>query len=150
MTREQKFLLGALLGIVAAFLIGFGWQYSRARSFEHQLDNVTQDYTFKRLEATLAAATIEAQRANYELARRHASDFFTGLQEALPGAPVEKRTALQRISAQRDIIITAASRADSQTASMLEQLYGTYRVTFGGMPVTPTPAPAQPATTTTQ
>jgi hypothetical protein len=149
MTREQKILLGALIGIVAAFLIGFGWQYSRARSFENRLDDVTQDYTFKRLEATLAAATIEAQRGNYELARRHASDFFTGLQDALPGAPENARTTLQRISTQRDAIITAASRSDPQTASVLEQLYGSYRVAFGGLPVAPTPAPAAPPATTT-
>ena len=149
MTREQKILLGALIGIVAAFLIGFGWQYTRARSFENQLDSVTQDFTFKRLEATLAAATIEAQRANYELARRHASDFFTGLQEALPDAPDNTRPTLQRINTQRDAIITAASRSDPQTASLLEQLYGSYRVTFGGLPVAPTPSPAPAATTST-
>ncbi len=149
MTREQNFLLGGLVGIVVAFLVGFGWQYTRARSFESRLDGVTQDLTFKRLEATLAAATIEAQRGNYELARRSSSDFFTGLQEAMPRAPEDQRLPLERIAAQRDLIITAASRADPQTAAMLGQLYGTYRVAFGGLPVTPTPAPPQPATTTT-
>lgn len=152
MTREQKFVLGGLIGILAAFLIGFGWQYSRARSFESRLDTVTQDYTFKRLEATLAAATIEAQRGNYELARRTSSDFFTALQEAMPRAPEDQRLPLERIAAQRDVIITAASRSDPQVASMLGQLYGTYRVAFGGLPVTPQPAPAaaQPSTTTSQ
>jgi hypothetical protein len=149
MTREQKILLGAFIGIVAAFLIGFGWQYSRARSFENRLADVTRDYTFKRLEATLAAATIEAQRGNYELARRHSSDFFTALQDALPDAPDNARATLQRISTQRDAIITATSRSDTQAASILEQLYGSYRVAFGGVPVAPTPAPAPPTTTTT-
>lgn len=150
MTREQKFLLTALIGVIAAFLIGFGWQYARARSFENQLAEVRQDFTFKQLEARLAAATIEAQRGNYELARRHASDFFTGLQEALPDAPAAARGNLERIAAQRDAIITAASRSDPQTASLLEQLYGTYRVTFGGLPVTPMPGPAPAETTTAQ
>lgn len=153
MTRESKLVLGGLIGIVLAFLVGFGWQYTRARAAEKNLDGVTHELTFKRLEATLAAATVEADRGNYEIARRLSSDFFTGLQDALPKAQGEQRMVLERIAAQRDAIITAASRSDVQTASLLGQLYSTYRVTFGGLPVTPQPGAAQPpapATTTSQ
>jgi hypothetical protein len=153
MTREQKFALYALLGIVLAFLIGFGWQYTRARDFENRLAQSEKALTFKKLESTLAAAIIEADRGNYEIARQLSSDFFTDLQANLSRAPQEHQQELTAISGQRDVIITAASRADPQTGSLLAQLYSTYRVAFGDAPVTPragaAPAPA-PTTTTTQ
>jgi len=152
MTREQRILLGGIVFTVLAFLIGFGWQYTRARSLHDQLQQTNQQLTFKELEATLAAATIEASRGNYEISRQLASRFFTRLQTDIQKAPEDKQTALRAISNQRDVIITAASRSDPQTPSLLGQLYGTYRVTFGDTPVTPQPAPVQPlpapATTT--
>ena len=151
MTREQKIILGAVIAAVAAFLIGFGWQYSKARGLQQQLDQTSVDLTFKRLEATLAAATIEADRGNYEIARQLASDFFTGLQSEMDRAPEERRAELQRILSLRDGVITAASRSDPQTGSLLAQLYFTYRVASGDTPVaspaTPAPAAAPPTTT---
>lgn len=152
MTREQKILLGSVIATLAAFLIGFGWQYTRANDLQDQLDRMSVEFTFKRLEATLAAATIEADRGNYEIARQLSSDFFTGLQAAIDKAPEAQRPELQRISSQRDATITAASRADPQTGSLLGQLYSTYRVAFGLTPVVPQPAPAAtpPASTTSQ
>jgi hypothetical protein len=150
MTREQRILLGGIIMTVVAFLIGFGWQYTRARALDGDLDRVTHEFTFKRLEADLGAATIEAYRGNYEIARQIASNFFTGLQDALPRAPEDKRTELNAILAQRDVIITAASRSDPQTPSLLGQLYSTYRVAFGAAPVAPQPAPVNVPATTTQ
>jgi hypothetical protein len=151
MTREQKFVLGGVIAVLAAFLIGFGWQFTRARNFERQLQQSNYELTFKRLEATLAAATIEADRRNYEIARQLASEFFTGLQRDMARAPQDRHMELQRISGQRDAIITAASRSDPQTGSLLAQLYSTDRVAFGDNPVSVQPAPVRtPTTTTTQ
>jgi hypothetical protein len=149
MTREQKILLGGVIATVAAFLLGFGWQYTRAAGLDKQLTATSTDLTFEHLESTLAAATIEAYRGNYEISRQLASDFFTNLQSDISRAPEAHRSELQAISNQRDAIITAASRSDPQTASLLGQLYNTYRVAFGNAPVTPRPAPVPPATTTT-
>ena len=103
------------------------------------------------LESTLAAAIIEADRGNFEIARKLASDFFTGLQADMSRAPQEHQQELTAIAGQRDVIITAASRSDPQTGSLLAQLYSTYRVTFGDTPVTPTagPGPAPAPTSTT-
>ena len=150
MTREQRILVGGVIMTVVAFLIGFGWQYMRVRTLDGDLTEVTEQFTFKRLEATLGAATIEAYRGNYELSRQLASNFFTGLQDGIQRAPEDKRTELNAIMRQRDVIITAASRSDPQTASLMGQLYSTYRVAFGDAPVTPQPAPVPrvPATTT--
>ena len=150
MTREGRIALTGVIATVLAFAIGFGWQYTRARGLQQQLDVASTDLAFERLEATLAAATIEADRNNYEIARQLASDFFTGLQNEMQRAPEEKQPELQRILSLRDGVITAASRSDSQTGSLLAQLYSTYRVAFGDSPVTLQPAPQnQPAPSTT-
>lgn len=156
MTREQRILLGGVIMTIVAFLIGFGWQYTRARALDSDLQVSNEQLTFKRHEATLAAATIEAYRGNYEISRQLASRFFTGLQTDVGRAPEDKQMQLRAINNQRDAIITAASRSDPQTASLLGQLYSTYRVAFGESPVPaqpgpgpgPGPAPAPPATTT--
>lgn len=150
MTREQRVLVGGIAMVVVAFLIGFGWQFTRARALDEELSRTTTTLTFKNLEATLAAATIEAFRGNYEIARQLASQFFTALQNDMEQAPADKRTELNAILGQRDVIITAASRADPQTASLLGQLYSTYRVAFGEAPVTPQAAPATVPATTSQ
>ena len=147
MTREQKIILSAVITTMAAFLIGFGWQYSRAHQLENQLETTTADLTFKRLEAKLAAATIEADRGNYEIARQLASEFFTGLQGQLPQVPEDKQQELSVIASHRDAVITAASRSDPQSGSLLAQLYNTYRVAFGEAPVAAQPAPAPPTVT---
>ncbi len=155
MTREQKIGMTGAIATVLAFLIGFGWQYTKARSLQQDLDATRIELTFERLEANLAAATIEADRGNFEIARQLSSDFFTQLQADMSRAPEERRAELGRILAQRDAIITAASRSDPQTGSLLSQLYSTYRVAFGDSPVPPQPAPipvpspgSVPATTT--
>jgi hypothetical protein len=151
MTREQKIALIGVLATVLAFLIGFGWQFSRARALQENLDTANVELTFKRLEAKLAAGTIEADRGNYEIARQLASEFFTGLQTDLERAPEQRQPELRRILAQRDVVITAASRSDPQSGSLMAQLYNTYRVAFGDAPVSaqPAPVPAPVPTTTT-
>jgi hypothetical protein len=151
MTREQKLMLFAVAGIVVAFLIGFVWQNTRARDFERRLEVANTDLTFERLETRLAAALIEADRGNYEISRQLASDFFTGLQNDIKRAPVETQQQLHVIAGHRDAIITAASRSDPQTASLIGQLYNTFRIAFGDAPVTPPRAsPAPRSSTTTQ
>jgi hypothetical protein len=149
MNREQKLTAFAIAGIVIAFLIGFVWQNMRARDFERRLEVANTDLTFERLESKLAAALIEANRGNYEISRQLASEFFTGLQNDVKRAPTDAQQALNAIAGHRDAIITAASRSDPQTASLIAQLYNTFRVTFGDAPVAPPGAAPAPATSTT-
>ena len=43
MTREQRILLGGVIMTIVAFLIGFGWQYTRARALDSDLQGSGTD-----------------------------------------------------------------------------------------------------------
>jgi hypothetical protein len=151
MRDTQRVVLGVVIAAVVAFAIGGGWQFSKARAYRGelettraQLDTARYELTFRRLEATLGTATIEAQRGNHESARRLASDFFSGLQTAIEEAPVSAQPALQQIQAQRDAMITELSRANLESGGLLAAIFDRYRAAMGE-PVGPIPAPsAQP------
>ncbi len=150
MTRTKQWLLVAG-GIVVAFLVGFGWQFVRAHSLSTRLDQAERQLTFQRLEATLGAATIEAQRGAFETSRRLASDFFTNLQGSVEQAPDSTRAALQQILQRRDEIITDLSRNDAQAATALSGMFVQYRSAVGEAPsgsAGTEPATSAPASTT--
>jgi hypothetical protein len=145
MTHQHRLIAAAIAALIIGFAIGALWQYTSARSYARQLDTTRHDLTFQSLEATLGAATIEAQRGSYEIARQLASDFFSGLQQELGAAATPQRQQeFQEILRQRDSMITALSRSDPQSGSMLAQLFMRYRIAMGE-PVGPgavSPAPA--------
>lgn len=151
MTRGRKTLL-VTVGIVLAFLVGFGWQFARAHSLQGQLDKTQRELTFQRLQATLGAATIEAQRGGFEPARQLASDFFSNLQGAVDQAPEAGRSQLQDILGQRDAVITELSRSDVQSGAVLARMFVQYRSAVASGPNSPIapPAAAPAAATTTQ
>lgn len=106
----------ALLGFFAGFLL----QYAQVNRARQQVADASAALQAARLEATLSAAVIEAQSGRFEVARQHASDFYTGLQRRLlpviDGAPqAEVRTML----AERDSIITALARNDPASPGTL-------------------------------
>jgi hypothetical protein len=154
MTDTQRVVLGAAVAAIAGFAIGAGWQYSSAKNYRSDLestrivlDSTHHELTYQRLEATLGAATIEAQRGNHESARRLASDFFTTLQAEFETAPPQAQPALRRILDQRDSIITELSRARLESGGVLAELFAEYRTALGE-PVGPIPVEAdvrQPA-----
>jgi len=159
--RKGLFVAG---GVVLAFLVGFGWQFTRAHSLQNQLDQAQRELTFQRMEATLGAATIEAQRNGFEPARQLASDFFTRLQAAAAQAPSAGQPQLQQILSQRDQVITQLSRGDAQAGPILADLFVRYRVAIGesanappggtepgarGAPAAPSTPPALPANPST-
>lgn len=158
MTDTQRIVLGAALAAVVGFAIGAGWQYSSARSYRNdlettraELDSTRHELTYQRLEATLGAATIEAQRGNHESARRLASDFFTSLQAEITSAPAAAQPALRQILDQRDVMITELSRASLDTGGRLAETFAQFRTAIGE-PVGPIPPPSatpqqQPLTT---
>lgn len=158
MTDTQRVVLGAALAAVVGFAIGAGWQYSSVRSFRNdlettraELDSTRHELTYQRLEATLGAATIEAQRGNHESARRLASDFFTSLQAEITSAPADAQPALRQILDQRDVMITELSRASLDTGGRLAETFAQFRTAIGE-PVGPIPPPSatpqqQPLTT---
>jgi hypothetical protein len=138
MTDTQRVVLGVAVAAIAGFAIGAGWQYSSASAYRSdldstriELDSTRHELTYQRLEATLGAATIEAQRGNHESARRLASDFFTTLQAEIETANPEAQPALRRILNQRDSIITELSRARLESGGVLAELFAEYRTALG-------------------
>lgn len=131
MTPRQKTILIAAAAALVGFAIGALWQWTSARAYAGRFAVTEREYTFQRLEATLGAATIEAQRGGYEIARQLASEFFTGLQQNIDRAEPAQLAVLREILAQRDAMITALSRSDPQSGSMLAQLFVRYRVARG-------------------
>jgi len=135
----------ALIAAVVGFLIGFGWQFMRARDLSRQLDVAQAEALWSGLEATLGAATIEAMRGGFEPARQQASSFFSGLQASIDRAPTTATASLQQILSERDETITALSRSDPQAPSVLAQMLNRYRSALGRTvpsetaPVTPPP-----------
>jgi hypothetical protein len=115
------------IAVVAAFIIGFAWQGIRANQLDGRLGDTRQALTLHQLEGSLAAATLESQRDSYEIARQHASDFFTGLQGATEDAPSGVRAELEAMAGQRDQIITMLSRGDPAAADILSGMYSRYR-----------------------
>jgi hypothetical protein len=141
MTRVQWVLVSAL-AVVFAFALGFGWQYGRAASAQDELRQARQELTFKRLEATLAAAAIQAQHGSYETARTLASDFYGGLQRHIGAAPADARPELEDILARRDDVITILSREQPQGPEVLAGLAARFRGLLGGdIGVAPPPVP---------
>lgn len=147
MSNQQRTILVAAVAAIVGFGIGALWQYTSARSYAQRLNTVETDYTFQRLEATLGAATIEAQRGSFEIARQLASDFFTDLQAAANRAPEGQQQVVRDMLQNRDAMITALSRSDEQSGSMLAQLFIRFRIARGE-PVGPdgrtAPAPGLP------
>jgi hypothetical protein len=130
-TEGRRHILIVIGVAIGAFLIGAGWQYLSARRLSERLTIVEREAAFNTLAGTLAAATIDAQQGSYEIARQHASDFFTRLQAEIGRATSEQEPSLQEILAQRDATITALSRADPQAGPMLERLFTRFRLGIG-------------------
>lgn len=108
--------LAAILGLITGVLL----QYAQLDRTRQQVADVAAALQAARLEATLSGAVIEAQGGRFEVARQHASEFYTGLQRRLlpvvVGAPqAEVRTML----AGRDSIITSLARNDPASPGTL-------------------------------
>jgi hypothetical protein len=141
MTAQQRIILAAVFTGIVGFALGSLWQYTSVRDLTTRLEATQHDLDFQRLEATLGAATIEAQRGSYEIARQLASSFFGGLQQQIGAARGERQEAFHEILQHRDAMITALSRSDPQSGPMLAQLFVRYRIAMGE-PVGPDPGAA--------
>lgn len=136
--NKPKWIALAVAALIAAFLVGFLPQWSRARGLEAELETtraaleaelaeVRWELELARLEGRLGAALAESQRSNYERARQLMAGFFADLQPRVervqdPAA----REALQSILAERDEIITLLSRAEPEATQRLMLLYTRY------------------------
>ncbi|HVF86723.1 MAG TPA: hypothetical protein VM866_03995 [Pyrinomonadaceae bacterium] len=130
-------LISYALVFLIAFLIGFIPMWLRSRESANSLAESQRALGLLRLEHTLAAATIDARRGDYEPARQSASSFFTSLRAETDKGDVSVLTPAQRnaaptLLAQRDEIITLLARSDPASADRLLDLYTSYRKVMNG------------------
>jgi len=147
MREGTRFWLIVAAAVLVAFLTGYVWQRMRANDVADRLDDTRQELELARMESTLGAAAIEAMTGSFEIARQHASSFFTELQGSLESVPPDARQTMSQLLSRRDDLITALSRNDVQAGPQLAQMFRSYRAALGE-PVGPTqgilPAPMTP------
>lgn len=124
-----SFYTALLLG---AFLFGFVPIWLKSRQCSRNLSEAERQLNLVRTKNALVSAIIDVRRGDYELARQATSDFFTFLQPEINGgnhvalSPAQ-REGVQRLSIQRDEIITLLARSDPAAEDRLSDLYGLYR-----------------------
>lgn len=126
-----KGVLWAVLAVVVAFLIGFGWQWYEARTVRDDLARTEQDLRVERLRVHLAEAALAANAGDYEEARGLMSDLFTRLQEQEATLSPELSRVANDILARRDEVITGLSRANPEYAGVLYRMVGDFTTAAG-------------------
>lgn len=126
---QRILIYGGVLFLV--FLIGFVPMWLKARGYASELAIARHELSVTRLQNTLASATIDARRGDYEPARQAASNFFTSLSaEADKGADSaltdSQKQGIQPLFAGRDEVITLLARSDPASADRLSDLYTSY------------------------
>lgn len=126
---QRILIYGGVLFIV--FLIGFLPMWLKARGYAAELAIARHELSATRLQNTLASATIDARRGDYEPARQAASNFFTSLRAEVDKGADSALTDSQKQSVQplfsgRDEIITLLARSDPASADRLSDLYTSY------------------------
>ena len=136
MDRSRLFAIAAGIAL-AAFLLGFLPQWSRANGLRGQLQTTRQtlqstrhDLRMARVEGHVGAALVEAQRSNYEQARQRMTEVYATLQSAAPGLQGAQRSEVDAILAQRDEIVTLLARAAPQSRERLMLIYTRYHNAF--------------------
>lgn len=122
----KRLLLLAGVALIT-FIIGAGWQYMRAERIEDTLARTDRQLAFARLEARLGAATLEAQRGSYGVARSLSSDFYNGLQRHIESTPDAARRHFTEVLDRRDDVIGGLSASDPNTARLLADLFLQWR-----------------------
>jgi hypothetical protein len=117
--------------LLAVFLLGFIPMWLKARERANSLAEAEHQIVLLRMQNSLASATIEARRGEYEPARQATSQFFTSLRAEIDKQDGSNLTQAQKDGAQtlfagRDEIITLLARSDPASADRLSDLYVAY------------------------
>jgi hypothetical protein len=123
--------------MLVAFLLGFVPMWLKARESGNKLAAAERTLGLAQMQNNLAAAVIDARRAEYEPARQAASQFYTSLQAEIGKGDDStltpaQRTAAQALFAGRDDIITRLARSDPAAAEQLSEVYIAYRKLLNG------------------
>ncbi len=132
----QRILISAAV-LLIVFLIGFVPMWVKARGCAGELATAQRELSLARLQNSLASATIDARRGEYEPARQAASNFFTSLRveadKATDSALTDpQKQNIQPLFAARDEVITLLARSDPASADRLSDLYASYRKVMSG------------------
>lgn len=141
---DRNRLIAIAAGIaLAAFLLGFLPQWSRANRLGERLTVAQHDLRLSRIEGQMGAALAEAQRSNFEAARQRMTEVFSSLQAAAPGLAGVQRREVDAILAQRDEIVTLLARAAPESRERVMLIYTRYHNAFhphaARAPITPAP-----------
>lgn len=132
----RKIAVHALIALIA-FMLGFFPMWMRARDAAANLDTTQRELRLSQVKNALGAATVDARRGEYEVARQSASDFFTRLRAEMDRKDAltftaGQRTNLETVLAERDEVITLLARSDPAAADRLTKTYVTYNQALGG------------------
>jgi hypothetical protein len=125
-------VLGYTIVLLLVFLLGFIPMWMKSRESDRNLAQAEQYLALARIENTLAAATIDARRGEYESARQSAGDFFTAVRTEIDRgedsalSPAQQE-AVRPLLDQRDETVTLLARGDPAAADRLSDLYSAYR-----------------------
>ncbi len=113
------------------FLLGFIPMWWKANSAIEQRDVAQREVRLGQLQNILSAATVDAQRGEYEPARQRTSDFYTNLRSQLDAGNASIFTPVQREKLrtfldERDDVITLLARSDTAAADRLIATYLSY------------------------
>ena len=125
------------VAVLFVFLLGLVPMWLKARDSAAHLARAEQQLNLARLQNTLAGATIDARRGDYEPARQSASQFFTTLRAEIDKGETSifnaaQKSAVPSLFAQRDEIITLLARSDPASADRLSDLFVAYRKALSG------------------
>jgi|ERR1041384_6436519 hypothetical protein len=139
--RIRRLLVYAAV-LLVVFLAGLVPMWLTSRTNARERDAAQASLRISNLQNSLANATIDARRGEYEPARQAASDFFTNLQieTARGGDSVfneAQRNVLRTIFDTRDDTITLLARSDPASADRLVDLYTKYRQATASAPPRP-------------
>ena len=136
--RARRFILYAAV-LLVVFLLGLVPMWMTARTRRDERDTAQAALRISTLQNTLASATIDARRGEYEPARQAASEFFTNLRTEIDSGRNSvfnqaQQNNLRSILDVRDDTITLLARSDPASVDRLVDLYNTYRQAAGGTP----------------
>ena len=123
--------------MLIAFLAGFVPMWLKARESGNNLAAAERSLSSVRLQNSIAAASLDAGRGDYEPARQATSQFYTSLRADIDRGDASSFTPAQREAAQalfagRDEIITLLARGDPAAAQRLSDVYASLRKIVNG------------------
>ena len=133
---KSKPLMRRLINSAALILVGFVLgvvpMWVKSRECSSAFSDAAHQLNLARIHNTLASASIDARRADYEPARQAASSFFTSLWTETDkgnGSALSQaqKGGLKPLFIRRDEIITLLARNDPVAADRLSDLYVSYR-----------------------